>query len=137
MATETEVGELLHQRGWRTAFAVAERVNAWAALVGVIERGYGHDIYEYTNDLSCRNWLHEAWLLLDGHIVQLWTPQIKTLDDRYRTATVDDDGQALEQFHKLPGPDLWWWRRHPLILAGDLGRSLRSAGAIGAGPDTA
>ncbi|KAB7845529.1 hypothetical protein FRZ00_13660 [Streptomyces mobaraensis] len=58
MATETEVGELLHQRGWRTAFTVAETVNAWAALVSVIERGYGDDIYEYTNDLSCRDWLH-------------------------------------------------------------------------------
>jgi hypothetical protein len=90
VATETEVGELLHQRGWRTAFTVAERVNAWAALVSVIERGYGDNVYEYTNDLYCRNWLHEAWLLLDEHIVQLWTPQIKALDDRYRATTVDD-----------------------------------------------
>ncbi|OMI84664.1 hypothetical protein BSZ07_38020 [Streptomyces sp. M1013] len=137
MATETEVGELLHQRGWRTAFTVAERVNAWAALVGVIERGYGDDIYEYTNDLYCRDWLHEAWLLLDDYIVRLWSPQIKALDDRYKAATVDDDGQALEQFHRLPGPDLWWWRRHPRILTGDLGRSLRSVGAIGTAPDTA
>ncbi|MFE4873322.1 hypothetical protein [Streptomyces sp. NPDC056682] len=137
MATESEVGELLHQRGWRTAFTVAERVNAWAALVSVIERGYGDDIYEYTNDLYCRNWLHEAWLLLDEHIVQLWTPRIKALDDEYKAATIDDDGQALDQFHRLPGPDQWWWRRHPRILTGDLGRSLRSAGAIGADPDTA
>ncbi|MFE1776389.1 hypothetical protein [Streptomyces sp. NPDC059008] len=71
VAIETEVGELLHQRGWRTAFTVAERVNAWTALVSAIERGCGDDIYEYTNDLYCRDWLHEAWLLLDGHIVQL------------------------------------------------------------------
>jgi hypothetical protein len=75
VATETEVGELLHQRGWRTAFTLAERVNAWAALVSVIERGYSDDIYEYTNDLYCRNWLHEARLLLDKHIVQFWTRQ--------------------------------------------------------------
>ncbi|MEU5980385.1 hypothetical protein [Streptomyces sp. NPDC047315] len=53
------------------------------------------------------DWLHEAWLLLDDHIVQLWTPQIKALDDRYKAATVDDDGIALDQFHRLPGPDLW------------------------------
>ena len=137
VATETEVGERLHQRGWRTAFTVAERVNAWAALVTAIERGYGDDIYEYTNDLYCRNWLHEAWLLLDEHIVQLWTLQIKALDERYKAATFDDDGQALDQFHRLPGLDLWWWRRHPRILTGDLGRSLRSAGAIGAEVDTA
>ncbi|MEE1745775.1 hypothetical protein PUR35_15745, partial [Streptomyces sp. JV184] len=95
-------------------------VNAWAALVGDIERGYGDYIYEYTNDLSYRNWLHEAWLLLDEHIVHLWTPQIKALDERYKAATLDDDGQALEQFLRLPGPELWWWRRHPRVLAGDL-----------------
>lgn len=61
----------MHRRGRRTAFTVAERVNAWAAPVGVIERGYDDDVYEYTNDLHCRNWLHEAWLLLDDCIVQL------------------------------------------------------------------
>jgi hypothetical protein len=136
VATEAEVGELLHQRGWRTAFTVTESVNAWAALVSAIERGYGDDIYEYTNDLYCRNWLHEAWLLLDEHVVQLWTPRIKDLDAQYKAATIDDDGHALDQFHRLPGPDLWWWRRHPRILTGDLGRSLRSAGAIGVAPDT-
>ncbi|MFE9499151.1 hypothetical protein [Streptomyces collinus] len=130
VATETEVGERLCRRGWRTECTVAEMVNAWALLVSAIERGYGDDIHEYTNDLYCRNWLHEAWILLDDHIVQLWTPRIKALEDRYKAATIDDDGQALDQFHGLPGPDLWWWRRHPAILTGDLGRSLRSAGAV-------
>ncbi|WP_406161093.1 hypothetical protein OG298_29445 [Streptomyces sp. NBC_01005] len=72
MATETEVGDLLYQRGWRTAFTVTERANAGAALVSGIERGCGNDIW-----------------------------------------------------------------RHPRILTGDLGRSLRSAGAIGVAPDTA
>ncbi|WP_260146399.1 hypothetical protein [Streptomyces sp. 2132.2] len=59
------------------------------------------------------------------------------MDARYRAATLDDDGQALDQFLRLPGPDLWWWRRHPRILTGDLGRALRSAGAIGTDPDMA
>ncbi|MGW1071158.1 hypothetical protein ACWD4F_42520 [Streptomyces aureus] len=137
MATETEVGELLHRRGRRTAFTVEGRVNAWATLVGAIERGYGDDIYEFTNDLYCRNWLHEAWILLDEHVVRLWTPRIIALDDRYKAATVDDDGQALDRFHRLPGPDLWWWRRHPRILTGELGSSLRSAGAVGTDLDEA
>jgi hypothetical protein len=135
MATEAEVGERLHERGWRAPFTVAEMVNSWAGLVGAVERGYDDDIYEFTNDLYCRNWLHEAWLLLDEHLVQLWTPRIKALDDRYKAATVDDDGDVLGRFHKLRGPDLWWWRRHPRVLTGDLGRSLRSAGAVGVDPE--
>ncbi|MCX5215195.1 hypothetical protein OG689_39060 [Kitasatospora sp. NBC_00240] len=133
---EAGVGELLRERGWRTAFTVAERVSAWAGLVGEVERGYHDDIDEYTNDLYCRNWLHEAWLLLPDHVVQLRTPRIKTLDDRFRAATIADDGLALDQFHARPGPDLLWWRRHPRVLTGRLGESLRSAGAIGTDPAT-
>ncbi|MGW5216200.1 hypothetical protein ACWEQO_34635 [Streptomyces sp. NPDC004051] len=83
----------------------------------------------------CRNRLHEAWLLLDESVVQLWIPQIKALEDRYKASTVDD-GRALDQFHRSPGPDVWWWRR-PRILTGNLGHSLRPVGAIGTDPDTA
>ncbi|CCH30415.1 hypothetical protein BN6_31100 [Saccharothrix espanaensis DSM 44229] len=35
------------------------------------------------------------------------------LDDRYRAATVYDDGWALDRFHRLNGPDLWCRRRRP------------------------
>ncbi|AUY51065.1 hypothetical protein [Streptomyces sp. CB01881] len=133
---EAEVGELLHRRGWRAAFTVAEQVDAWAWLVETVERGYDDDVDEYTNDLYCRNWLHQAWLLLPDHVVQLWTPQIRAWDDRFRAATIADDGLALEPFHAMPHPDMWWWRRHPRVLAGSLGRSLRSAGARGTcGPE--
>jgi hypothetical protein len=54
-----------------TQSTVAGRVNAWVRLVSVIEHGYDDDIYEYANDLYCRNWIHEAWLLLEDHVVQL------------------------------------------------------------------
>lgn len=128
---EAAVGQLLHQRGWRTAFTVAERVDKWAWLVGSVEGGYTDSVDEYTNDLYCRNWLHEAWLLLDDHTVLLWSSRIKELDVRFIAATIEDDGQSLEQFHHVSDIDMWWWRRHPRILTGDLGRSLRSAGAIG------
>jgi uncharacterized protein YerC len=126
------VGEVLHQRGWRKAFTVAEMVDNWAWLVAEVENGYDDSVDEYTNDLYCRNWLHEAWLLLDDHLILAWSPQIKALDDRFRAATINDDGQAVAQFHRISGfatTTMWWWRRHPRILVGDLGRSLRSAGA--------
>jgi hypothetical protein len=52
-------------------------VNAWAGLVSMTERGYGDGICEYTNSRYCPNWLHEAWLLPDDHVGQVWTPRIK------------------------------------------------------------
>lgn len=123
MATETEVGELLHGRGWRKAFSVAECVNDWTYLVSSIERGYSDNVHEYANDLYCRKWLHEAWLLLDDTTVQLWTPHVKAADARYRAATIDDDGYVLGQFHG------------PRVLTGELGRALRTAGARSTAPD--
>ncbi|MEV2246758.1 hypothetical protein [Streptomyces sp. NPDC049970] len=42
------MGELLHRRGWRTAFAVAESLNAWAVLLSLLERGHDYDIVHDT-----------------------------------------------------------------------------------------
>ncbi|MFD8702803.1 hypothetical protein ACFV1W_09330 [Kitasatospora sp. NPDC059648] len=122
---EAAVGGRLHRRGWRKAFTVEEMVGSWAWLVGEVERGYEDDVDKYVNDLSCRNWLHEAWLLLDDRTVLLWTGRIEESDRRFREATVDDDGVALGRFHRIPPPALWWWRRHPRVLVGDLDRPLR------------
>ncbi|GAA4888831.1 hypothetical protein ACFPM3_18760 [Streptomyces coeruleoprunus] len=127
---EAAVGELLHQRGWRKAFTVSEMADKWAWLIDVVERGYGDFTHEYANDLSCRDWLHQAWLLLDDHTVLVWSRRIKELDERFIAATVHDDGFALGQLHRIPPADLWWWRRHPRVLTGYLGRDLRAVGAV-------
>jgi hypothetical protein len=122
---------VLHQRGWRKAFTITEMINKWAWLITTVEGGYSDFIDEYTNDLYSRNWLHEIWPLVTDRTITIWTPQIKTLDDRFRAATVFDDGQALSQFHRISqfdADDMWWWRR-PRLLVGNLGRSLRDAGA--------
>lgn len=131
---EQAVGEALHQRGWRKAFTVSEMVDKWSWLVAKIEKGYSDLVDEYTNDLYCRNWLHEAWVLLPDYVLETWTPQLKQLDDRFRGATVFDDGQALSHFHHIQqfdADDMWWWRRYPQLLTGDLGQTLRSTGATG------
>ncbi|MFI6521926.1 hypothetical protein ACIBF1_40680 [Spirillospora sp. NPDC050679] len=127
---EAAAGEELHRRGWREPFTLAEMTGKWERLVAMVEDGYEGMVDEYANDLYCRNWLHEAWLLLDEHLLVIWSPRVKELDDRFRTATVDDDGQAVGYYHRAD-PDLWWWRRHPRLLVGDLGEALRSAGAAG------
>ncbi|TDU89567.1 hypothetical protein EV138_3139 [Kribbella voronezhensis] len=135
-SNEAEVGQILHQRGWRQAFTVAEMANAWSRLVGEVERGYEEQVDEYTNDLSCRNWLHLAWPLLDDQTILNWSARIEELDSRFLAATVDDDGYRLGQFHGVKNPDMWWWRRYPRVLTGDLERTLRSAGSIGTDPAT-
>ncbi|MFC9969866.1 hypothetical protein ACFVH6_03070 [Spirillospora sp. NPDC127200] len=127
---EAAAGEELHRRGWRKPFTLAEMVGEWERLVTEVENGYEDMVDEYTNDLYCRNWLHEAWLLLDEHLLVIWSPRVEELDGRFRAATVDDDGQAVGYFHRVD-PDLWWWRRHPRLLVGELGEALRSAGAAG------
>lgn len=109
--SEQAAGAVLHQRGWRKEFTVAEMVDKWAWLVGKVEVGYGNIVDEYTNDLYSRNWLHEAWPLVTDRGIAIWTPQIKGLDDRFRAATVFDDGQALSKFHWVsrfdPNDMLW------------------------------
>jgi hypothetical protein len=129
---EQAAGEVLHQRGWRKAFTAQEMVDKWAGLVGKVEDGYSDLVDQYTNDLYSRNWLHEAWPILSERVILLRTSHIKALDDRFRAATVFDDGIALAQFHRIAGFDpiaMWWWRRHPRLLVGELGDALRSAGA--------
>ncbi|MGR7002943.1 hypothetical protein ACU686_41500 [Yinghuangia aomiensis] len=95
--------------------------------MSAIERGYGDDVSEYTNDLYCRNWLHDAWLLLDEHVVRLWTPWIKALDAQYKAATIDDDGQALGQFTSCLARTCGGGGATRASSPEDLGRSLRSA----------
>lgn len=124
------MSRLLHERGWRTVFTVEERVGDWARMVTTVENGYSDLVDEYTNDLYCRNWLHEAWLLLDDRTLIRWNEKVKKLDDRFRAATVDDDGYVLSQVHRGGRPDMWWWRRYPRVLTGALGETLRAAGAV-------
>lgn len=66
---EHAASEVLHQRGWRKAFTVAEMIDKWARLVAEVEDGYHDMVEEYTNDLYSRNWLHEAWPLLTEDVI--------------------------------------------------------------------
>lgn len=54
-------GRALHGRGWRKKFSVNEMTDAWRRLVAEVEAGYDQPVCEYTNDLSCRDWLALAW----------------------------------------------------------------------------
>ena len=125
---EVAVGELLHQRGWCRAFTVADMVEGWAAHVAAVEQGYPHGPQEYVRGLRCRDWLHEAWFLLDHDTMAVWNQRIKDLDLAFVLATVYDDGAALSRLHPVAEDALWWWRRHPRLLTGPLGRALGGEG---------
>ncbi|MER7751975.1 hypothetical protein [Kitasatospora sp. NPDC097643] len=111
--------EPLQLPGWRDPFTVADQVTWWGATVAAVEQGYDEDVDEYVNELACRDWLHQAWLRLPDHVVQLWTPRILALDTRFRAATTPDDGLFLGRYRRLPHPDRWWWRRRPRFVVDD------------------
>ncbi|MFI6174467.1 hypothetical protein ACIA8R_02895 [Nonomuraea sp. NPDC051191] len=123
-ASMSRAGEILHAKGWRKVFTVAEMADKWAWLVGEVERGYDDMVDEYTNDLYCRNWLAEAWPMLTHPVRAAWHAEIQPLDERFRAATVDDDGEAISRYHRIVLMEGWWWRRKPRKLLGSLASDL-------------
>jgi hypothetical protein len=121
---ETAVGRLLHERGWRTAFTVEQMVSAWGQLVAMVERGYDDSIYEYLNDLSCRDWVYDAWQLLSDDVTTSWTARLEHIDERFRRAT-DHADEPLITGPRADDPARWWWRRRPRLLTGELAADLR------------
>lgn len=112
---------------------VEDLVGQWAWLVGRVEDGYREDVDEYTHDLCCRDRLHHRWLIATDHALVRWTPPVRALDTHFAAATVFDDGIALSHYVRVnsrDAHDLWWWRRHPRLLVGELGRALRSTGVV-------
>jgi hypothetical protein len=120
-------GQILRGRGWSQTFSLNEMLRSWSRLVAEIERGYDQMVDEYTNDLSCRDWLAAAWPLFSDRVRDLRQPELDAIDERFRTATVDDEGQALGQFTQIESKDGWWWRRLPSRRTGTF------AAEVGAG----
>lgn len=114
----------LRGQGWREAFTLNEMFEAWADLVADIEHGYDQNIYEYTNDLACRDWLALAWPLLTERVRNARTAELEQLDARFTAATLDDGGRAISRSHGLDDKDAWWWRRRPRRPAGALAADL-------------
>ncbi|MEU8178716.1 hypothetical protein AB0C14_38130 [Microbispora hainanensis] len=105
-ASMVRAGEVLYARGWRQTFTVRTMVNQWAWLVAEVERGYDDMVEEYASDLSCRDWLAQAWPMLTQPVRTVWHAKIQPLDERFRAATVDDGGKAISGYMGVP-PDVW------------------------------
>ena len=114
----------LHARGWRKAFTLNEMFAAWASLVAEVERGYDQMVYEYTNDMACRDWLALVWPRLTDRVRDARAEELEALDARFRAATVDDGGLAIGRFYRIENKDGWWWRRRPIKVAGTFAADL-------------
>jgi hypothetical protein len=117
-------GAELHAQGWRKAFGLNEMLEAYEHLVTKVEEGYDEMVDEYTNDLSCRDWLALAWPMLTERVRDARATELEALDNRFRSATFDDGGQTLSRYFAVERKDGWWWRRRPARIAGTLAADL-------------
>lgn len=122
-ASITRAGRELHARGWRKAFSLNEMLRSYEGLVRHVEQGHDDTVYDYGNDLACRDWLALAWLLFTENVRHSLEADLGALDDRFRAATVDDDGRSLGRFFTIESKP-WWWRRIPVKVWGDFAADL-------------
>jgi hypothetical protein len=99
-------------------------IREWEHMVDQVEVGYPEFIYEYWNDLSCREWLNEAWPLLSKAEILRWAPELASLDERFRLATVANDDHNVGHTARGVPPNPLWLRRYPRILVGNLAKDL-------------
>jgi hypothetical protein len=123
-ASVERAGLELRARGWRKAFSLDEMLGAYEQIIGQVEKGYDDNIYEYTNDLGCRNWLALAWPLLTENVRQSRAADLGALDDRFRSATADDGGRSRFREVESIAPGWWWWRRVPVKVRGEFAADL-------------
>lgn len=108
----------LHARGWRKTITLNEMFEAWASLVAEVERGYDQVVYEYTNDMACRDWLALVLPMLTDRVRDARAEELEGLDARFKAATEDDGGLAISRSYRIEDKDRWWWRRRPIRVTG-------------------
>lgn len=113
------VGQLLHEQGWRKAFTVNEMMATWQWLVAKVEVGYDENVYEYANDLACRDWLALAWPHLTERVREACHGTLTSLDARFLAATTEDADRRLSREQ-----DEWWRRRLPVRRLGEFADDL-------------
>jgi hypothetical protein len=105
---ESEVKSALDKLSFRRRKSVglASLVARWSQFVSEIERGYHLSVYDYTNDLTVRDFLEEVQEILPPIINAKIAEALAPIDDRFVNAT-DKVVDSL-----LPRK-AWWWYRIP------------------------
>lgn len=114
----------LRDRGLRNEFSLNELFEEWAALVAQVERGYSWTVYEYTNEMACRDLISAIWPMLTDRVRDARAEELGSLDARFKAATENDGGLAIGKFYRIEDKDGWWWRRRPIEAAGKFAADL-------------
>ena len=105
-----------------TPFKPEDWITAYESLVADLENGYSMCIYEYTNDLACRNLLEEH--REDPHVASLWT-RVEATDAVLRQLLLP----TMHCFHgDYPRSRFWYWGYPP--CSPELEDDLRSRGFL-------
>lgn len=106
----------------RDATRHEQLVSAYEGLVASLDDGYDMSVYEYTNDLSCRDFLEEA--REEPGVRELWS-RVVAADERLRALLLP----TLKCIHgRCPKEWFWYWGYPP--NSPELENDLRSQGAI-------
>jgi hypothetical protein len=103
-----------HSAGFR--LTLNHLLQQWSSFVASVERGYDATIYDYANDLSSRDLLHEILTGAPPSLQGKLLPLIRSWDERFERAS-EPAARVL-----LPGKELsaWWWFRIPRGISTDL-----------------
>ncbi|HEY7269355.1 MAG TPA: hypothetical protein VH951_05980 [Dehalococcoidia bacterium] len=103
-------------------------VRSWTHFVDEVESGYKLTIYDYTNDLSKREILHELSEAVGPTLSARLEEVLRPVDERFRAAS-----RALSRPVSRRECDevLWWNFLIPTELHGELLEDLQRAGLLG------
>ncbi|MBC9716335.1 hypothetical protein H9Y04_27745 [Streptomyces sp. TRM66268-LWL] len=99
-----------------------EALSQWRLTVIDLEEGFDTEwIWEYHNELVCRDWLHAAWPLLTPRVREVRQAELDEWDRRFVAATL-----PRRKADGLPaGMDgRWWHDRYPRRITGERGHDL-------------
>lgn len=111
----SEAAELtarLHDAGWSSQVTVERLLQEWEQLAGEVG-DYVATIDDYTNDLTARDALDRILLWASDAFKPVLAKRIAAADERFRTATSDDEGLAVGRYFTIERHPGWWWRRRP------------------------
>ena len=112
---EDEANELtqrLHECGWASHVTVGRLLRDWEQLASEVGT-YKLTIDDYTNDLTSRDALDHVIGWASPPFAEALRDRVEPADERFKAATVEDNGVAVGRYFHIDSHPGWWWRRRP------------------------